>query len=284
MIPFSKYQGLGNDFVIVDGRDNEIDNQINSLRSNRIRSICNRHFGIGADGLIFILKSSNDINYRMRIFNADGSEAEMCGNGIRCLTKYLYDHNQFAIKDKLTINTLAGPIKVQMVNDNFISVDMGRPSLAGNTIPTTMPISDRGLPETVINIGKDSYQAFAVGMGNPHLVIIVNRLEDISISEWGPILEINKMFPLKTNVHFIQIIDRKTIKAKVWERGSGITLACGTGACSIHVVSHILGLCESESEIQLPGGSLYINWTDRSQSVYMKGPANFVFNGFIKQF
>ncbi len=278
---FSKYQGLGNDFIIINSMSNDQEIRNGSSFNNFVEEKCNRNFGIGADGLIINLPRINATTYRMRIFNSDGSEAEMCGNGIRCLLKYLYDENIIKQLTNIDVETKAGMIKACLDENSEISVDMGKPYLEPNSIPTKFSKSSNGLPEGEIHIEGQNLKAYAVGMGNPHLIIPINDFTTFPFERWGTLLENNKYFPAKTNVHFLNIIDRKTLEIKVWERGAGPTLACGTGACATAVASFLLGFSESQVIVNLPGGSLDINWPSINSSVFMKGPAFKVFEGIF---
>ncbi len=281
MLSFYKYQGLGNDFIILD----EVKNHLSAFSSNEfklfVRKACNRRFGIGADGLIIVSQTGVERNINMKIFNSDGSQAEMCGNGIRCLVRYLLDMNQISHKQELRISTLAGLIKASIDKDKFVTVDMGTPSLLPREIPTLLSIGDSGVPQGNINLEGQTFKVFAAGMGNPHMIIYTSDLQNIKLENLGEKLEKNRFFPADTNVHFVQVCTRKLLQVRVWERGSGVTLACGTGACACAVVSHKLGLCDVGVDVELPGGKLYIEWPLEEGSVYMKGPAEPIFTGEI---
>ncbi|WP_320674679.1 diaminopimelate epimerase [Prochlorococcus sp. MIT 1341] len=282
LIKFFKYHGLGNDFILFDYLEEGISDTHYSLNKEFIMRICSRNFGIGADGVIFALPSKNEYDVLMRIFNSDGTEAEMCGNGIRCLTKYLFDKEIISSKPKLSISTLAGPIQVSLTKNKDVSVDMGRPLLKPNSIPTTMPMSEFGLPKTSITLDGMKLNVCSVGMGNPHMIVRFDDLENLQLYTVGPKLESHKFFPLKTNVHFLKVISKTHLQIKVWERGCGETLACGTGACATLVAAHLLGLADNSNvEVSLPGGSLYISWPNRDSSVFMTGSAELVFEGVL---
>jgi len=278
-ITFEKYQGNGNDFIVIDSRGNDLYKNYKSNNSFDIKKICNRQFGIGADGVIFVEKPKEDNYARMIIFNSDGSEAQMCGNGIRCLVEYL--HLNDSIKNKnieYKIETKAGLKIAKYINDE-ITVKMGFPILECQNIPTTIEKKINSIPSHEF-IEKDfNNKGYAVGMGNPHLIFFVLDLDSISLSILCPIFELNELFPEKTNVHFCQIINRNNIKVKVWERGAGPTLACGTGACAIHVAAYKLGLCNSQTIVTLPGGNLKIDWSKDDCEVMMTGNAKKVFSG-----
>tara|TARA_Y100000589_G_scaffold127473_1_gene121357 strand:- start:4585 stop:5442 length:858 start_codon:yes stop_codon:yes gene_type:complete len=278
-IVFEKYQGNGNDFIIIDSR--EIDYHKNFLLNNfNSNNLCDRNFGIGADGIIFILNAVNkDNDARMVIYNSDNSEAEMCGNGIRCLIKFLKDTslNNYP-KCEYRIETKAG-LKVSTYNQGKIKVNMGKPFFESHIIPTSISEKIKNIPAKDFDINNFKSTGYACSMGNPHLVFFVDSLKKVNICELGPLFEKNEFFPKKTNVHFCKIINSKNIEVLVWERGSGATLACGTGACAIHSVAFRLGYCHNKSTIKLPGGILDIEWNDKNDEVYMTGGAERVFSG-----
>ena len=280
-ITFEKYQGNGNDFVIIDSRGNELYKNYKTNKIMDIKKICNRQFGVGADGVIFIEEPNKDNYAKMIIFNSDGSEAQMCGNGIRCLVEYLHVNDSMNNKNiEYKIETKAGLKIAKYINDE-ITVKMGVPILECQNIPTTIEKKINSIPSHEF-IEKDfNKMGYAVGMGNPHLIFFVEDLESIALSRLGPIFEKNELFPEKTNVHFCQILNRDNIKVKVWERGAGPTLACGTGACAIHVAAYKLGLCNSQTIVSLPGGNLKIDWSKDDCEVMMTGNAKKVFSGSI---
>ncbi len=283
-IIFEKYQGNGNDFIIIDSRDNKILNKFNSNYFFDIKKLCDRQFGIGADGVIFINEPDGNNFAKMIIYNSDGTEAQMCGNGIRCLVEYIHKFNNgTSDSSEYRIETKAG-LKIAKYNDGEITVKMGKPILETNQIPTTIKSKHNELPSYLFHESNFEEQGYVVGMGNPHLVFFIKDINKISLSLLGPIFENNKFFPEKTNVHFSQIIDKDNIKVRVWERGAGPTLACGTGACAVHVAAFKLGLCNSETTINLPGGNLKINWSKSQEEVLMTGYAKKVFSGmyFLK--
>ncbi len=278
---FHKYHGNGNDFIIVDSRKTLFFNDITKDEVQVFQKLCNRNFGIGADGIILIMKPEYNNYAKMRIFNSDGSEAQMCGNGIRCLVDYLYsseleDNNTIEIK----IETNAG-LKIAEYNKGKITVLMGKPIFDTNLIPTT--INNKKNDLAFYEFSKENFKnlGYAVGMGNPHLIFFVNDLENINVSLVGQFFENHPLFPQKTNVHFCKLIQDNVIKVKVWERGAGQTLACGTGACAVHVVAYKLGLCDKNTIISLPGGDLSIEWFDNNDEVKMTGLAQKVFSGEI---
>ncbi len=279
MYEFSKYEGLGNDFLVFDCRLGVDDKVI--ARPKFAKSICNRRFGVGADGLVLLINPKHGGDLGMRIINSDGTEAEMCGNGIRCLVKYLLDKKEISKGNEISVETLAGKKTAIIEEDSQITVDMGPPDLIPSNIPTQLEIGACGLPQGEINLYGHKLDVSAVGMGNPHAIIPVEDLTEIPFEKLGSTIEKYSLFPSKTNVHFLQLINRRKIKILVWERGSGATLACGTGACASLVAAYLLGLSEKSATINLPGGDLKVTWPGPNESVYMKGPANSIFKGQI---
>ncbi len=276
MIKFTKMHGLGNDYVYIYCNNcNSLTKNISSLA----RFVSNRHFGIGSDGLILI-SDSQIADFKMRIFNSDGSEAKMCGNGIRCVGKFVYDKH-LTTKENITIETLSGVKNLQLNVENekvkTVKVDMGKPILEAEKIPV---ISDmniaQGLKLTAID--KDFY-VDCISMGNLHAVTKVENLGNFEIEKYGPVLENDKHFPDRANIEFIEVIDRKNVKMRVWERGSGETLACGTGACSVAVSCILNRLTENKINVELLGGTLKIEWNENNKHIYMTGPAETVYEG-----
>ena len=278
---FSKYHGLGNDFIIFDARGNNLDNLFTENKDNFIEHLCNRNFGIGADGIILILESKNKCFARMRIFNSDGSEPEMCGNGIRCLIAFLNDNNEIKEKSEVRIETKAGLILTSIDGNENIRVNMGEPILSPKDIPTKLSMGNLTVPNGKIKIDNQLLNVYGASMGNPHMIVLVNKVEEIPFEKWGESLEKHNTFPKDTNVHFVELIDKSNIKVKVWERGCGPTLACGTGACACLVVTSKLGKTLNNANVYLPGGKLEIEWPNQAGPVLMKGPALKVFNGEI---
>jgi diaminopimelate epimerase len=275
---FSKYQGLGNDFLLIDAR---ILGELGSQEHNpeAIRQICDRRYGIGADGLILALPPRQGGELRMRIFNADGSEPEMCGNGIRCLARFLADRDGDAPGRRWLIETLAGTIVPELQADGSVRVDMGPPCLRPETVPTILAVGPAGLPQGVLTVAGQTLAVAAAGMGNPHVVIPVADLDAVDLEALGPLLEQHEAFPARTNVHFVQVLSPNHLRLRVWERGAGPTLACGTGACATLVACHLLGLAERRARLDLPGGALEIEWDGATGPVWMTGPAEAVFHG-----
>tara|TARA_Y100001968_G_scaffold227782_1_gene210554 strand:- start:2641 stop:3516 length:876 start_codon:yes stop_codon:yes gene_type:complete len=279
---FLKYEGLGNDFIIIDCRELNIP-IINKNSEHLIKQMCDRHFGIGSDGIITIMRSESDCFVKMGIFNSDGSEAEMCGNGIRCLIKFLYDNKEIQIDQIIRIETLAGEIIAYVNKNNLVNVNMGRPTFKPSEIPTTLTVGSYGIPEGKINLDDNEYRVCSVGMGNPHLIVLVDNHIRIKLNDWGHILEHSPYFPSKTNVHFVHIENHKRLNVLVWERGSGPTLACGTGACACLVATSKLGLSAKAADVSLPGGILSISWPSELSTINMLGPSSFVYSGQISQ-
>ena len=278
---FSKYQGLGNDFIIFDARRNNLDHLFSINKDNFIEHLCNRNFGIGADGIILILDSNNKCFVRMKIYNSDGSEPEMCGNGIRCLIAFLNDNNEINELSEIPIETKAGLILTSIDGNENIKVNMGEPILSPLDIPTKLLMNSLKVPNGVITLKDQILNVYAASMGNPHMIVFVNDIEGIPFQEWGSFLEKHNTFPNDTNVHFVELIDKSNIKVKVWERGCGPTLACGTGACACLVVTSKLGKTFNNANVYLPGGKLEIEWPNQAGPVFMQGPALKVFSGEI---
>lgn len=279
MIEFVKMHGLGNDYLYI----NCIKNREPLFPEELAKRLSNRHFGVGADGIILVC-NSKIADFKMRIFNSDGSEAEMCGNGIRGFAKYVYDYNLID-KNEFKIETLAGIRKVKLntlnksITEN-ITVDMCEPILH----PVKIPVLTREEPpikDLKIVIKNKIFTITCVSMGNPHAIIRLHNLEDINVKEYGPLIENRSEFPKRTNVEFIEIKDRSRIKMKVWERGAGETLACGTGACASTVASVLNGYTERKVVVELLGGELEVEWNEEDSHVYMTGPATTVFRGRI---
>ncbi|MFO7629478.1 MAG: diaminopimelate epimerase [Prochlorococcaceae cyanobacterium] len=281
MLQFSKYQGLGNDFLLLDGRRADPAEDSLGLTPELAQRLCDRRFGVGGDGVILALPPRQGGELRMRIFNADGSEPEMCGNGIRCLARFLADTDGEASGRSWEIETLAGRIVPRLEADGSIRVDMGRPFLEPADIPTTLEVGAAGVPEGELEVEGCLFAVGAAGMGNPHVVIPVEDVENVDLARFGAALEGHPAFPARTNVHFVQVLGPSHLRMRVWERGAGPTLACGTGACATLVVCHRLGLCSAAARLDLPGGSLQINWDQGSDHLFMTGPALAVFDGVV---
>ena len=273
---FTKMQGCGNDYVYVDSTKELIPNIPETARK-----VSNRNYGIGSDGLILI-KNSDKADFMMDMYNQDGSRGKMCGNGIRCLGKYVYDHG-LTDKTNLKIETLSGIKELELfVEDGKVStvkVNMGAPILESSLIPVIFD-KDRVIDEPIV-VGGNVYNLTCISMGNPHAVIFVDETETFPVAQIGPLFENHEMFPERVNTEFVQILSPKHIKMRVWERGSGETLACGTGACASVVASVLNGHTEKEVTVSLLGGDLLINYDQDNDTVYMTGPAVEVFNGEI---
>ncbi|RCJ40245.1 diaminopimelate epimerase [Nostoc minutum NIES-26] len=275
-IEFTKYHGLGNDFILIDNRSSSLP----VLTPEQAVKLCDRHFGIGADGVIFALPGENGTDYTMRIFNSDGSEPEMCGNGIRCLAGFLADlEGEFRNKDLYRIHTLAGVITPQLMPDGQVKVDMGFPRLLAREIPTTLGAADVKVINQPLEVAGQTWEVTCVSMGNPHCITFVEDVVAISLETIGPLFEHHPAFPQRINTEFIQLVSRDYLKMRVWERGAGITLACGTGACASLVAGVLTGKCDRTAIVELPGGPLQIEWSEIDQRVYMTGPAERVFTG-----
>ena len=274
---FSKMHGLGNDYIFINCTKGyeKIENP-----EELSRKLSNPHFGIGGDGIILIC-NSNIADFKMRIFNKDGSESEICGNGIRCVGKYVYDFG-LTKKEEITIETLAGIKNLKLNIDKgkvtSVKVDMGEPILEPNKIPI---ICDNDKNKVELNLFGDVFIFHCVSMGNPHAITLINDIEKFDVVKYGKIVESDKHFPNKTNVEFVQVLDKNTIKMRVYERGSGETLACGSGACASVVSCVINGLTERNVRVNLLGGYLNIEYNENNNHVYMTGPAVLVFNGEI---
>jgi diaminopimelate epimerase len=278
MLKFTKMHGLGNDYVYLDCTKGGTINNISSLA----QFVSNRHFGVGSDGLILIC-SSDICDFKMRMFNADGSEAGMCGNGIRCVGKYVYDKG-LTHKTEITVETLAGikKLKLQVEEGKVktVEVDMGEPILEASKIPvlaTNSPVTN-----LKIQVDDKEFTFTCVSMGNPHAITIVDNVEKFDVEKYGSKLEVDSYFPEKANIEFIKIIDENTIQMRVWERGSGETFACGTGACATAVACNLNGLTNDEVTVKLLGGDLKIKWNKENNHIYMTGPAVTVFEGELE--
>ncbi len=272
---FTKMHGAGNDYVYVDCFAEPVPDD----PAETARRVADRHFGVGGDGLILI-RPSEVADARMQMFNADGSEAEMCGNGVRCVAKYVYDHG-ICDKEHLTIETGNGVLELQLtIADGLVErvrVNMGQPVLAAADIPTTLP----GDPVVgaLLEIDGKPLEVTCVSMGNPHCITYVERLSDDWVLGWGPKIEHDPHFPNRVNAEFVEIISPGEIRMRVWERGSGETRACGTGACAVCVAGVLSGRSEREILAHLPGGDLRLVWGEDTNHVFMTGPAEEVFSG-----
>lgn len=277
MLQFTKMHGLGNDYVYMDAINQKIEN-----RSELAKFVSDRHFGIGSDGLILICPSEK-ADFRMQMFNQDGSEAEMCGNGIRCVGKFVYDKG-LTKKETITVETLAGIKTLVMTAKNgkieTAKVDMGEPILEPEKIPVIS--NENPVKNLKLEVENKDFTFTCVSMGNPHAVTFIKEdVNKFDICKYGAKLEVNKAFPKKANIEFINVIDDKTLKMRVWERGAGETLACGTGACAVTVSAILNGYTKRAVTVHLLGGDLKIEWNKNDNHVYMTGPATTVFEGKI---
>lgn len=273
---FTKMQGAGNDYIYINGFEQTIDNP-----SETAIELSNRNFGIGSDGLVLILPSKT-CDFRMQMFNSDGSEAEMCGNASRCVGKYVFDH-ELTTKKEITLETKAGIKLITLLDGNAkkrkVRVDMGEPILNPELIP--VKITQNPALKYPLKIEDKTWEINCVSMGNPHAVIFTNNIKNLDLPTIGPKFESNPIFPRKTNTEFVEVIDKKTLNMRVWERGAGETLACGTGACAVAVAAVLNGLTERKVNINLLGGQLEIEWNENNNHVYMTGEAVTVFDGVI---
>ena len=276
MKKFTKWQGCGNDFVLFDCLQDDIEDY-----ASVARKVCDRHYGVGADGILVVLPSAQ-ADFRMRIFNTDGSEAEMCGNGIRCFARYLYDFG-LTKETRFTVETGAGILVPEIVLDGDtvkgIKVDMGEPHLLGEEIPVVGFDGSKVIDKSMSVDGQE-YHFTAVSMGNPHCVIFVDDAENFPIYELGHKFEEHALFPKKTNTEFVEVKDRQHVRMRVWERGAAVTLACGTGSCATVVAGILNGKLDRDAatEVELDGGKLSIHWANDNH-VFMTGPAELVFSG-----
>ncbi|MEW5861108.1 MAG: diaminopimelate epimerase [Cyanobacteriota bacterium] len=277
-IEFTKYHGLGNDFILIDNRSSSEP----KLTPEQAIKYCDRHFGIGANGVIFALPGQDGTDYTMRIFNSDGSEPEMCGNGIRCLAQFIADlEGKSTQESQYRIHTLAGVMTPKIKSDGKVTVDMGMPRLLAAEIPTTLGAADEKVIAQPLEVADATWLVTCVSMGNPHCITFVEDVAAIPLEKIGPQFEHHPVFPKRTNTEFIQVVRPDYLKMRVWERGAGITLACGTGACATVVAGVLTGKSDRIATVELPGGCLEIEWSEIDQRVYMTGPAERVFAGQI---
>ena len=275
---FTKMHGCGNDYVYIDCTENSIENE-----SEAAIKLSDRHFGIGGDGMILI-KKSDIADFEMVMYNADGSRGAMCGNGIRCVAKFVYDH-KLTDKTTLAIESMGAIKYIDLKIENGVAVgarvDMGKPKLNASDIPVVTE-NERAINEPII-VNDKEYKMTCVSMGNPHAVIFIDKSpKELELEKIGPLFENNKVFPDRTNTEFVKVLDRNNIEMRVWERGSGETLACGTGACACAVAAILNGFTDNNVTVHLLGGDLEISWSgNENESVFMTGPAVTVFNGEI---
>jgi diaminopimelate epimerase len=280
ILPFTKMHGIGNDFILIDCRNSAPDDL-----PGLARKLCRRRFGIGADQLLLLYNSDN-ADFKMRIYNADGGEVEMCGNGIRCFARYIWDRG-LSQKDRLAVETLAGIIRPEKAGD-MVRVDMGEPVLEPGKIPVNIVHSPKSevrddtsrVVDYPLTAGDREFRITCVSMGNPHAVIVVDSVGDFDVAKYGPLIEHHGIFPKRVNVEFIEVTGRNNIRMRVWERGSGETMACGTGASAAVVAASIRGLTDKRVNVTLLGGELVIEWKEDNH-VYMTGQAVEVFEGRV---
>lgn len=278
---FTKMHGCGNDYVYVDGAKEQIPTED---KPELVRKLSDRHFGIGGDGVIFI-NPSDEADFEMEMYNMDGSRSEMCGNGIRCVAKFVYDKG---LTNKESISIISGG-KVKYIDLNIengkvstVKVNMGEPILRAADIPVVAENSEGHVIAEKIEVGGDIYEMTCVSMGNPHAVVFMEEVENLEIEKIGPLFENHERFPRRTNTEFVRVIDRKNVEMRVWERGTGETLACGTGTCATVVACVLNGLTEDEVNVKVLGGLIKIKWDREANLVYMTGPAATVFEGEVE--
>lgn len=281
-VKFAKYQGLGNDFILVDNR-----HQAEPVISpEQAAKMCDRNFGVGGDGVIFALPPLGaGADYSMRIYNSDGSEPEMCGNGIRCLARFVADVDGSQPR-QYKVDTLAGLIQPALLPDGQVCVDMGEPILRGADVPTTLqPTQGETVVQQQLEVDGKTWLMTCVSMGNPHAMTFgladgtPIRVDDLDLPRIGPMFEKNAVFPARTNTEFVEVLSPSHVRMHVWERGAGQTLACGTGACATVVAGVLEGRTERSCQVDLPGGPLHIEWRAEDNRIYMTGPAELVFSG-----
>ncbi len=279
---FTKMQGCGNDYIYVNGFAEQIDTD---KKPELVRKLSDRHFGIGGDGVIFI-NPGKSAEFEMEMYNADGTRAQMCGNGIRCVAKYVYDYG-LTDKTSITIESFGNVKYVELTLGNdgkaaTVKVNMGAPIIKADKVPVISE-NEQVIDEEIV-AGGQSYQMTCVSMGNPHAVVFVNELADMKafdIEHVGPYFEHHERFPERTNTEFVKVIDRNTVEMRVWERGTGETLACGTGCCAVTVACVLNGLTDTKIHVKVLGGEILCEWDQEANLVYMTGPAATVFEGEI---
>ena len=273
-LKFSKMHGNGNDFVLINAL--KMRPQVLNMIKRRIKLLSDRRFGVGADQVLLVLRSKK-ADYGMKIFNADGSDVEMCGNGIRCFLKYLHE-KRITGKKKITVSTKAG-IVTPRFKGKLIEVDMGEPILSCRQIPINW---DGELINRPLSLQSIKFFITCVSMGNPHCIIFVDNTNLFPVSTYGPLLEKHHLFPQKTNVEFVELVNKKHIRMRVWERGVGETPACGSGACAAAVAAHLNKKTTRKVKVELNGGILKVDWNKKDNHVFMTGPAEYVYDGEIK--
>lgn len=276
---FTKMQGCGNDYVYVDGSREKIDLE---KKPELVRRLSDRHFGIGGDGVIFI-NPAEDADFEMEMYNADGSRSEMCGNGIRCVAKYVYDKG-LTDKEELCIVSAGKKKYITLTVEDgkavMVRVNMGAPELSAEKVPVKSE-KEQVIDEPVM-VGGAEYRMTCVSMGNPHAVVFMADVENLEIEKIGPLFENHECFPNRTNTEFVRVIDRNTVQMRVWERGTGETLACGTGTCATVVACVLNGLTDDNVTVKVLGGEIHVHWDREANLVYMTGPATHVFDGEVE--
>ncbi len=273
LLNFTKMQGTGNDFVVIDAI-----NQPVNLNLQQLRFLADRHFGVGCDQILLVeLPGSHDADFRYRIFNSDGGEVQQCGNGARCFAEFVHEKG-LTDKNTIRVETLSGIIKIQRQRNGEVTVNMGSPDFNPKALPLLVP---EQAGHYLVSIQGESIKFGAVSMGNPHAVIQVGNVETAPVKSWGPELEHHRLFPERVNVGFMQVVDRDKIRLRVYERGAGETLACGTGACAAVVMGIKWGILNNKVTVELTGGNLLIEWDNNQSPVLMTGPAKTVFDGQI---
>jgi len=273
-LKFTKMHGLGNDFIVVNALEGPF-----SLDASLIARLADRHFGIGFDQLLVVeAPASDEMDFSYRIFNSDGGEVEQCGNGARCFARYVYERG-LTSKRRIRVGTMSGIITPEIIADEQVRVDMGTPQLAPDRIPFVAPAE---APYYDLELDGETIRIGAVSMGNPHAVQVVENLDTAPVTTQGPLIECHERFPQRVNAGYMQIIDRSSIRLRVWERGAGETLACGTGACAAVVAGIVQGRLDDSVTVKLPGGTLQVSWAGDTAPVMMTGPATFVYEGSLE--
>lgn len=273
ILTFSKMHGLGNDFVLIDAISQPV-----SLSAEQIRFLADRHFGIGCDQLLMVEPPQDPAaDFRYRIFNADGSEAEQCGNGARCFARFVRDRG-LTDKDEIVLETRSGLFRAVIEDGNLVTVEMGQPRFEPEAVPF---VAEAPAPRYTLDLGDRQVEVGVLSLGNPHAVLLVDDVTRAPVEQLGPLIEHHERFPQRVNVGFMEIGDRTHIRLRVFERGVGETLACGSGACAAVVAGHRLGLLDERVAVELPGGSLLVHWPGEGGVVTMTGPAVHVFEGRI---
>ncbi len=273
-IRFTKMHGLGNDFVVIDGISQQV-----RLTADKVRRLADRRFGVGCDQVLLVEVPHNpDVDFRYRIYNADGSEVENCGNGARCFARFVTDRRLTGKRD-IVVETANGIMTLHLLDNDDVQVDMGAPRLAPADLPF---LADSQAVTYALPLSDTTLEISAVSMGNPHAVTLVDNVQTAPVEQWGPEIEAHERFPQRVNAGFMEIVSRSEINLRVFERGSGETLACGTGACAAVVAGRLRNLLDSCVKVNLPGGSLTIEWQGEGQPVLMAGPATHVFHGQVK--